>query len=307
MAWTGRLVRVGALIGVVTGRAYAQEPPAGAVVRIESPAAGIVDASETVRLRATVSDATVSTAQLDFNGVAYEVPVDRGVVEEELVPIPGNNRVVLAVRSGAVTARASTTFFLRVPNHLHLPVPPMHVVMSWDSGGSGLELAVSRLCRGGSEECELAGRFYGSWRGLTRADGAFGMQCFTASAPIAAGRYRVRVVTPASQGSDESDAWDRSIATLDEAERDLAAAPPGDRAGLLDRRRRAIADLDRWAQPTTLQTRVHVDVVLFANTPRERRWRFDRVVQRLGRSPLVGGFEITEAMLRAADEAEDGR
>ncbi|MDP3218071.1 MAG: hypothetical protein Q8S73_28455 [Deltaproteobacteria bacterium] len=307
MTCFGPLVRVGLLVGSAAGSAYAQQTPPGLTVRIDSPTAGIVDAPETVRLRAAVSGASVSTAQLDFNGVAYEVPVERGVVEQVLLPFPGNNRVVLSVRDGSITARASTTFFHRLQTRIPLPPPQVLVVASWASRETGFDLLVSERRAGASDGDGLPGLRYGVWPRSRDRDRAFGMEGF-AIPQIRAGRFVVQVEMPSGYGAlDEGSAWDGAIGDLDAVDRSLATAPPEDRAALLDRRRRAIVDLDRQAQPSTRQTRVHVDVVLFANTPWERRWRFDRVVQRLGGSAVVGEFEVTEAMIRAAAEAEGGR
>jgi hypothetical protein len=307
VTWPGPLVRVGVLVGVAAGSGYAQTTPSHLSVRIDSPRAGIVDEPETVRLRAAVSGASVSTAHLDFNGVAYEVPVERGIVEQVLLPFPGNNRVVLSVRDGSVTARASTTFFHRLPTREHRPPPQMLVVASWASRETHFELSVFDRRFGASDWIGRLGWRYGTWPRSDNRDGAFGMEGLAIS-QIRPGRFVVQVEMPPDYDVlDDESAWDRAIGDLDAVDRSLASAPPEDRAALLDRRRRTIADLDRQAQPSTRQTRVHVDVVLLANTPWERRWRFDRVVQRLVGSAVVGEFEVTEAMIRAAAEAGGGR
>jgi hypothetical protein len=48
---------------------------------------------------------------------------------------------------------------------------------------------------------------------------------------------------------------------------------------------------------------VHTEVVLFANTAHERRWRFDRTPQRTGQLETLGEVEVTAEMIRAAREA----
>jgi hypothetical protein len=65
------------------------------------------------------------------------------------------------------------------------------------------------------------------------------------------------------------------------------------------------ARLDRWARPGAPQTPVHAEVVLFPGTPFERRWRFDRVVQRAGQLLSLGEVEIDESLIRAARAARE--
>jgi hypothetical protein len=42
---------------------------------------------------------------------------------------------------------------------------------------------------------------------------------------------------------------------------------------------------------------LHAEVLLFANTPRERRWRFELTAQRSGQLQTLGEVEVTSAML----------
>ncbi len=273
---------------MAAGRAHAQRSPGALSVHIESPNAGIVDERETVWLRAVVSGPLVATARVDVNGATGTVAVHDGVIALEVVPFPGNNRVALSVRRGAVTASASVTFFQRAPHD------DLRVVMSWPSHGDDLRLRVFEPCEGEPRGCEAVGRIDGSTGGRW-----FGMAGL--SLPVRAGRYRVEVEVP-EQGSAQDDGvtgWDALTSNLDEIDRSLATASPTNRASLLDARRTALAALDRWARPTTLRTQVHVEAVLFAGTPHERRWRYDCALQRVEGSVDVGAFEVTDAMVRA--------
>ena len=66
-------------------------------VIIEDPHAGVVD-GPVVALTATVSDPAVRRATLVVNGAACDVPVEQGRVSQQIVAIPGNNRVALLAR-----------------------------------------------------------------------------------------------------------------------------------------------------------------------------------------------------------------
>ena len=71
--------------------------PEPLTVHIEQPLGGVIDGELVTALEARVSDASVRTAMLTVNGATYEVPVEDGRITQNVVTVPGNNRVALSV------------------------------------------------------------------------------------------------------------------------------------------------------------------------------------------------------------------
>jgi hypothetical protein len=67
-----------------------------------------------------------------------------------------------------------------------------------------------------------------------------------------------------------------------------------------EERTRVLGELDAWASPAAPQTPVRAELVLFPNSPHERRWRFEQRVHRSGDLLTLGEVEVTAAMIQAA-------
>ena len=94
--------------------------------------------------------------------------------------------------------------------------------------------------------------------------------------------------------------YERMLGELDDAEERLATSVPALRASIEAERDAARRALDAWALPAAPQTPVHIEAVLFPGTAHERRFRFDRVIQRDGHLETLGEIEIDAATIRAA-------
>jgi hypothetical protein len=269
-------------------------------VRIEEPARGPTE-GPLVTFEATVSDPTVRTATLVVGGAAYEVPVEAGRISQQLVVFPGQNRVGVVVHRRGEIARDSVTF--------HAASDPLDlmVVLSWPSEGEIIDLWVrepsGETCKWDHRETRSGGYLLDF-----SADAiGFGSQAFVLGR-IAAGRYRVKVHYWGDYAHDddrEHYTFDGLIGQLDRTEERLLAAAPGDRAALSAERDRIEQRLDRWSRPAAPQTPVRAEIILFAGTSSERRWRFDLVVQHTGMLVTLGEVEVTDEMIRAA-RAEAG-
>lgn len=274
--------------------------PAGAQLRvnIEDPHGGVVD-GPVVSLTATVSDPAVRRATLVVNGAAYDVPVEQGRVSQQIVAIPGNNRVALLARHGDQSARDSLTF--------HYRGPPMELVvlLTWPSEGEIVDLWVREP---GGETCKWDHR-------NTEAGGAlldfssdaigFGSQGYTLP-EVSAGTYRLKIHYWGAWGDDDQRGWysyEELLTSLDDVETRLRTSSGMTRSQLMQEASRLRRQIDRWAEPAAPQTPVHAEVILFPGTPHERRWRFDRVVTRTGQLVTLGEIEVTDVMIRAAREA----
>lgn len=265
-------------------------------VHIETPGAGLLDGDLTTALSAAVSDARVRTAVLTVNGLSYEVPVRDGRVEQNVVVVPGNNRVSVSVTRGATTAHDAVTFHLRGPR------VELIALLGWASRGEIIDLWTrepsGETCKWDHRETASGGRLLDF---STDAIG-FGSQAYVLP-EVRAGRYRVKVhYWSAAAWDDERGgfSYDEAIERLDALEAELLTVPEAGRAPLLDERRTVERRLDRWATPAAPQTPVHGEIVVFPNTTHERRWRFDRIPQRTGELVTLGEVEVSAEMIRAA-------
>lgn len=261
-------------------------------VQITTPSAGVVRSGDVLQLRARVSDPTVQSALLTAHGMTYEVPVTAGEITQNVVVLPGNNRVGLTVQRGTLTARDSLTFFAQGE-----PVE-LVVLLAWAARGEIIDLWVrepdGETCKWDHRETGHGGRLLD----FSAEAIGFGSQAYLRPS-VAAGRYRIKVHYWAAGQREES----RTEADLDEALTALHAldADAGTPSPDTQTTRQTLeARLRQWGRPAGPQTPVHAEVLLFPNTPAERRWRFDLTTQRTGQLQTLGEIEITDAMLRAA-------
>jgi uncharacterized protein YfaP (DUF2135 family) len=279
----------------VPSTSAAQERPLS--VRIEAPHAGVVE-GPVVRLTARVSDPSLRHATLVVNGAAYDVPVEQGRIAQQIVAVPGNNRVaVLAERHGS-QARDSLTF------HYDGPAMELIVLLTWPSEGEIVDLWVREP---GGETCKWDHRSTQSGGSLLdfSADAiGFGSQAYVAE-QLRAGTYRLKIHywgAAAEEDQRSSYTYDELITSLDDVEQRMRAAAVNDRSALEQRAAQLRARLDRWSSPAAPQTAVRAEAILFPGTPHERRWRFDRIVHRTGELVTLGEVEISDVMIRAARE-----
>ncbi len=267
------------------------------VVAITEPDAGVGLAGDTARLVATVSDPTVLTAQVTVHGITYEVPVRDGRVEQTFVTLPGANRVAVSARRGATVARDSVTF------HVDGDPVDLVVLLGWSARGEIIDLWVrepdGETCKWDHRETSHGGRL------LDFSSDAigFGSQAYL-RASVTPGRYRLKVhywSDSARRSTRDDDAFATSLERLHAIDDRLREnPPPAEARQLTTERLDVIARLDTWGRPSGVQTPLHAEVLLFANTPRERRWRFELTAQRTGQLQTLGEVEITAAMLGAA-------
>ncbi|MDB4929297.1 MAG: hypothetical protein JWM10_1781 [Myxococcaceae bacterium] len=295
-ALLGRRPFVLGLAALAAPRLASAQPSPPVTVHIDEPAAGVVAAGDTVRLVATVTPASVLTALVTVHGASYEVPVRDGRVEQTVVVLPGTNR--LGVSAGG--AHDSVTF--RADGD---PVD-LVVLLGWSARGEIIDLWVrepdGETVKWDHRESAPGGRL------LDFSSDAigFGSQAYL-RARAAPGRYRLKVHYwsdgARTQGRDTTD-FDAALERLHAIDARLAAAPPRDEAAALAAERRAVTDrLDAWGRPSGVQTPLHAEVLLFANTAHERRWRFDMTAQRTGQLQTLGEVEVTSGMLLDARRA----
>lgn len=275
----------------------AQSVAAPFTVAITEPTAGVVTARDTLALAATVSDPSVQTAWLTVHGVTYEVPVRDGRVEQIVVVLPGANRIAVTARRGDTVARDAVTF------HVDGDPVDLVVLLGWHARGEIIDLWVrepdGETCKWDHRETSHGGRL------LDFSSDAigFGSQAYLRAAATP-GRYRVKVhywSDSARRDARDDGAFDTALEGLHAIDERLRESPPRDEADRLTRERSALtARLDAWGRPTGVQTPLHAEVLLFANTPRERRWRFELTAQRTGQLQTLGEVEVTAAMLGAA-------
>lgn len=273
------------LLLALSADASAEDAPRAPLsVRIESPHAGVADVHGNVtELVAIVSDPTIRTATLTLHGASYEVPVAGGRIAQTLVVAPGLNRVGVVVRRGDEIARDSVTWTVRGE-----PVELL-VLATWEAHGEIIDLWVrepgGETCKWDHRTTERGGRL------LDFSEDAigFGSQGFVAN-EVTPGTYRLKVHYWGAFGDEDArwrDDYDAMIQELD------AAQPTSERE-------RLARELDRWALPAAPQTSVRVEAILFPGTAHERRWRFERRVERTGHLATLGEIEIDEALIRAA-------
>jgi len=285
-------------------------------VTVLEPTAGIVESDFTTSLVATISDPTVQTAVVTVNGAEYEVPVEGGRVEQNVVVVPGNNRVGVLARRGTETARDSVTFFQAGA------AADLMVVLTWQSRGEIVDLWVREPS---GETCKWDHRTTdrGALLDFSASAIGFGSQAYVGR-QVVAGRYRIKVhYWGAFDDDDARGRWtyDELVDRLDQLDappargrpsqpttrgRERTPPIPRDPAARAAERRRVEAALDAWAEPGAPQTPLQAEAILFPGTRAERRWRFDLVVQRTGQLVGLGEVEITDDMIRAA-RAEVGR
>lgn len=285
------------LASLLAPRLASAQTVAPLVVRITEPTAGVVTAGDTASLVATVSDPTVQTAQVTVHGMTYEVPVRDGRVEQTFVTLPGANRVAVSARRGDGVARDSVTF------HVDGDPVDLVVLLGWSARGEIIDLWVrepdGETCKWDHRETSHGGRL------LDFSSDAigFGSQAYL-RASATPGRYRLKVhywSDSARRATRNDSAFDESLERLHAIDARLAQTPPPDEAQRLTAERRdVVARLDAWGRPSGVQTPLHAEVLLFANTPRERRWRFALTAQRTGQLQTLGEVEVTAAMLGAA-------
>ena len=267
------------------------------VVTLTEPTAGNVIAGDTARLVATVSDPAVLTAQVTVHGMTYEVPVRDGRVEQTFVTLPGANRVAVSARRGDTVARDSVTF------HVDGTLVDLVVLLGWSARGEIIDLWVrepdGETCKWDHRETSHGGRL------LDFSSDAigFGSQAYL-RASATPGRYRLKVhywSDSARRGDRNDSVFEESLERLHAIDDRLARTPPRDEAQRLTAERLAVvARLDAWGRPSGVQAPLHAEVLLFANTARERRWRFELTAQRTGQLQTLGEVEVTAAMLGAA-------
>lgn len=271
-------------------------------VQVTAPAAGVVDADLVVPFTARVSDPSLRTARLMVNGMDYEVPVHEGAITQTLVAVPGNNRVAVSVARGDETATDATTFYLRGAR------TELIVLLGWPAAGEIIDLWVrepdGQTCKWDQRTTTSGGRLLDF---STSAIG-FGAQAY-ATPRVHAGRYRVKVhYWAASAPDDVRTEWTRAetLGRLDGVIARLPGAVGEDRARLATEQRALEDALDRWSLPGAPQTVVRAEVVLLPNTPWERRWRFDRTVDRTGQLLTLGEIEVDDALLTTARRGLEG-
>jgi uncharacterized protein YfaP (DUF2135 family) len=270
--------------------AAAQEPLS---VHIEEPHAGVVS-GPVVRLTARVSDPSLRHATLVVNGAAYDVPIEQGRIAQQIVAIPGNNRVAVHLARAADQASDSLTF--------HYDGPPMELVvlLTWPSEGEIIDLWVREP---GGETCKWDHRSTEAGQLLDFSADAigFGSQAYV-NGTVSAGTYRLKLHYWGAWAEEDQRAsytYGELISSLDTANEQLRTASAADRPALERRIAQLRARLDRWASPAAPQTHVRAEVILFPGTPHERRWRFDRVVHRVGQLTTLGEVEISDVMIEA--------
>ncbi len=266
------------------------------VVHIEEPHAGVVE-GPIVSFHARVVGPAVRHATLVVNGSAYDVPVEQGNVTQQIIALPGQNRVALMVEHGGRVTTESLTF------RYDGPAAEMIVLLTWPSEGEIIDLWVrepgGETCKWDHRSTEAGGQL------LDFSSDAigFGSQAYTLTR-VSAGAFRLKIHYWGAHADDDRRArheYDAMIAELDGLEARLARPLPQREQQALDERARRIrASLDRWAQPVAPQTPVRAEIVLFPGTRFERRWRFLRVVQRTGELATIGEIEIDDPTIRAA-------
>jgi len=270
--------------------------PEPLTVHIEQPLGGVIDGELVTALEARVSDASVRTAMLTVNGATYEVPVEDGRITQNVVTVPGNNRVALSVSRGGVTASDALTFHLRGPR------VELVVLLGWASHGEIIDLWTrepsGEICKWDHRETNAGGRLLDFSQNAI----GFGSQGYVLP-EVRAGAYRIKLHYWSARTLEDDRGrytWDEAIAQLDTLDERLRTASPAERDGLLREHEAAAQRLDRWAQPAAPQMPVHAEAVLFPNSAHERRWRFDRIVQRTGQLETLGEIEVSAAMIRVA-------
>lgn len=275
----------------------APRPRAPLTVTIESPHAGVVP-GPTVRLEATVSDPEAESATLVVNGAAYAVPIEQGRVAQNIIAVPGQNRVGLVVEREGRVGRDSLTF-----RYEGEPVE-LVIVLGWQSRGEIINLWVREP---GGETCKWDHRTTASGGALldfsTNAIG-FGSQGYVLS-EVRPGRYLVKAHHWASYANDDErryETYQELIERLDAVDARLAQA--GTRQAelltLRAERARILERLDAWATPAATQTAVRGEAILFPGTRHERRFRLDVVVHREGQLSTLGEIEVDPALVAAA-------
>jgi hypothetical protein len=282
------------LCGWLAGTTARAAPPVLGV-EITAPHGGIV-AGATVSFEARVTDPAVRTAVLVVNGTSYEVPVAGGLVRQEVVAVPGNNRVGIVVARGREVARDSVTF------RSGADAMDLVVLLTWAARGEIIDLWVREP---GGETCKWDHR--GTRTGGHLLDFSadaigFGSQAYVLPrAP--AGRFRLKVHYWGAFAQEDERGWwtyEDALRRLDEVEERLPAARGADGARLAAERRRLQERLDHWAAAAPPQTPLHAEVVAFPGSRAERRWRFDLTVQRTGQLLTLGEVEVSDAMIEAA-------
>lgn len=294
----GRGLLSGAIVGIslgAIGAPVAADPPPLRVA-IETPSGGIVE-GPVVAVEAQISDPTVQEARLFVNGATYHVPVDEGRVRQTIVAVPGNNRVGLVVARGHETARDSLTF-----RYTGEPVE-LVVLLTWPSRGEIVDLWVREP---GGETCKWDHRATASGGHLLDFSSdaiGFGSQAYVLG-EARPGRFRIKIHYWGNWTADDartSWAYTELLTELDAIDAQIGSREARDPTRDLGAERaRLVERLDAWALPGAPQTPVHAEVVLFPGTRHERRWRFDRVVDREGRLLGLGEVEIDEAAIVAA-------
>lgn len=271
-------------------------PTVPLTVRIIRPTAGVVSFGDTVTLTATVSDPTVRTALVTALGATYEVPLANGVLSQNVVVLPGNNRLGVTVHHGQQTVSDSVTF------HSNTDPSELIVLLSWASREEIIDLWVREPS---GETCKWDHRETNGARLLDFSSTAigFGSQAYLRARAVA-GRYRLKVHYWSSASRELSTFTEPYTDTLNQLhtlDQRLANTPSiTDRDTLISERNSLVSQLNQWSRPAGPQTPLRAEAILFANTPHERRWRFELTAQRTGQLQTLGDIEITDPMLRAA-------
>jgi hypothetical protein len=282
-------------------------------VVITEPTAGMVEPTGST-IRAEVTAPPGATATLIVNGASYPVPIQRdqddqgtsGYVTGPLVASTGVNRVGVVVEYAGQVARDSVTYLRAGPGDELL------VFLSWPDDGEIIDLWVrepdGETCKWDHRSTSSGGRLLD----YSAAAIGLGSQAY-ASTRVLPGRYRIKLHYWESDWNDDwGDVWtetlgddlqvSRSIEGLLEAaeqlERALARAPTeAARADVATRHAKILSAIDTWAEPHAIQTPVHATAVLFPGTRYERRYEFDRIMNRDGDLSSLGEIEIDPATL----------
>lgn len=279
------------LAGVLAPATLRADPLAPLRVEIEAPDRGVVHEGAVVEVVARVNDPALTEALLSVHGVVYEVPVRDGRLQQNIVVLPGQNRVGVVVRRGAERAQASSTFFVQREG------VELMVLVGWSSRREIIDLWVrepnGETCKWDHRSTEEGGTLLDF-----SADAiGFGSQGYLAPT-VQPGRYRLKIHYWSDEARrEEGQSIETLLDALNDAEAALRAHSSAPHREAVEAARRA---LERWAEPAGVQTPVHADVLLFANTPFERRWHFELIAQRTGQLQSLGEIEISEAMLREA-------
>lgn len=121
------------LLGFMAGQA--RGAPAPPQVVITSPAEG-VSTDRIVQVTGTVSDPSISSATLLYNGTSFPMRVRDGGFSRNLVMAPGQNFIEVYARNASGVGKDSVSLLSKVPRS------DVQVTLWWDADASDLDLWV---------------------------------------------------------------------------------------------------------------------------------------------------------------------